>query len=71
MTDFKGKMRAKESVLDVQVIFSLLLRKNHRIKLPDAIIAATALTFNLTLISRNKKDFKNINNLKFVNPFDL
>jgi len=46
------------------------IRKTHRIKLPDAIIAATALIFDLTLITRNAKDFKGIYDLKIVNPFD-
>jgi len=45
------------------------IRKVHKIKLPDAIIAATALIYNLTLITRNAKDFKNIDGLKIVNPF--
>mgnify|MGYP003398035133 FL=1 len=29
------------------------IRKIHKIKLPDAIIAATALIYNLTLVTRN------------------
>ena len=37
-------------------------------KLPDAIIAATALNNNWTLVTRNEKDFKNIN-LDIYNPF--
>ena len=41
----------------------------HTIKLPDAIIAATALVYDLTLISRNVSDFKNIEGLKVLNPF--
>ncbi|NJO69338.1 MAG: type II toxin-antitoxin system VapC family toxin [Bacteroidetes bacterium] len=44
------------------------LRKAHKTKLPDAIIAATALVYGLTLISRNTSDFKNIQNLKVVDP---
>ena len=44
------------------------LRKTHRIKLPDAIIAATALVYNLTIITNNEKDFENVEGLKFVNP---
>lgn len=36
------------------------LRQNHRTKLPDAIIAATAIVYDLVLISCNTKDFKNI-----------
>lgn len=36
---------------------SILIRKIHKTKLPDAIIAATALVYNLTLITRNTVDF--------------
>jgi predicted nucleic acid-binding protein len=46
------------------------IRKLIKIKLPDAIIAATALVYNLTLITRNTADFKNILDLKIINPFD-
>ena len=34
------------------------LRKRKKIKFPDAIIAATALANNLTLISRNTRDLR-------------
>ncbi len=44
------------------------LRKKHRINLPDAIIAATAITYDLTLLTRNIEDFKNIERLKLLNP---
>lgn len=48
------------------------LRKTYRkLKLGDAIIAATALANNLTLISRNTKDFENISGLTCVNLFEL
>lgn len=47
------------------------IRKVHKIKLPDAIIAATALIHNLTLITRNTKDFKSIDGLKVINPFEV
>ena len=46
------------------------MRKNHKTKLPDAIIAATALVYDLVLISRNTKDFKSIEGLKVVEPYD-
>lgn len=46
------------------------LRKLYKIKLPDAIIAATALVYNLILVSRNINDFKKIDGLQVVNPFD-
>lgn len=47
------------------------LRKAHRIKLPDAIIASTALIYNLTIITNNEKDFQNIEGLNFVNPYKV
>lgn len=47
------------------------LRKSKIIKLPDAIIAATALASNLTLTTRNVSDFKNIPGLKIINPWEL
>jgi predicted nucleic acid-binding protein len=47
------------------------IRKAHRIKLPDAIIGATALVYNLTLITRNTADFRNIEGLKLINPWDV
>ena len=47
------------------------IRKARHIKLPDAIIAATALIYDLILLSRNVADFKNIDGLKIINPWDL
>lgn len=46
------------------------IRKAHKLKLPDAIIAATALVYDLTLLSRNVADFKNIQGLRLINPWD-
>jgi predicted nucleic acid-binding protein len=51
------------------VLKAIEIRKTRKIKLPDAIIAATALVHDLTLISRNDSDFKNIQSLKYLNPF--
>lgn len=47
------------------------IRKAHKVRTPDAIIAATALAYNLTLITRNTTDFKNIDGLITVNPHEL
>lgn len=49
----------------------IALRKSKRIGLPDAIIAATALTQNLTVVSRNVKDFANIDGLQVIDPHSL
>ena len=46
------------------------IRKKHKVKLPDAIIAATALVYELTLVSRNVSDFKNIEGLQVINPWN-
>jgi predicted nucleic acid-binding protein len=53
------------------VDISIDIRKKHKTKLPDAIIAATALAFNLTLITHNIKDFHNITELKTIDPHNL
>lgn len=50
---------------------TIAIRQQHKIKLPDAIIAATALVYDLVLITRNTGDFKNIEGLEVVNPFEL
>ena len=47
------------------------LRKSHRIKLPDAIIASTALVLNRTLLADNDLDFLRVPNLKYINPRTL
>ena len=45
--------------------------KAHRIRLPDAIIDATALVCNRNLITRSIKDFNKISRLAVVNPFEI
>ena len=46
------------------------IRKHCRIKLPDAIIADTALVHDLTLLTRNITDFRNAKNLNVISPHD-
>ena len=45
------------------------IRKKQRIKLPDAIIAATTKVLNLCLVTRNIDDFKKVE-IQIANPFD-
>lgn len=45
------------------------LRQSRKMGAMDAIIAATALEYDLTLVTRNTDDFKHVENLKLVNPF--
>jgi len=47
---------------------TILIRKSKKIKLPDAVIAATAIVNNLILVTCDSDDFKNIPRLKILNP---
>ena len=47
---------------------AILVRKAKRIKVPDAIIAATALEKECSLITRNVEDFKGIAGLVVIDP---
>ena len=46
------------------------IRRNIKIKTPDAIIAATAFVYGFTLITSDL-GFRRIPNLRIINPFDL
>lgn len=41
---------------------------SHKIQIPDAIIAATALAFGVDIYTENIKDFKFITGLRFYHP---
>lgn len=70
LTDFVNKSTIFN--LDPAVVQqTIILRQYHKIKTPDAIIAATALIHGLTLVSRNVSDFKQIAQLQVINPFEL
>ena len=47
------------------------LRQVKKMTLGDALVAATALTYKLTLVTRNTKDFGWIDGLSLLNPFDV
>ena len=78
-TDFAKEQQVKGFISD-SVIFNITpdviahcvnIRRNKKIKTPDAIIAATAMAFGYTLITNNDKDFTNINGLKIINPYKM
>ncbi len=50
---------------------TIQIRQKQKIRLPDAIIAATALQNGLVLVSRNTKDFKNIQDIEVIDPYGL
>lgn len=47
------------------------VRRLYKIKLPDAVIAATALHYDFILVTNNTKDFKSIKGLVILNPHEL
>jgi predicted nucleic acid-binding protein len=58
--------------LDDEVIEQAIqLRQQKKMKLGDAIIAATAVAFNIPLVTRNEDDFKHIPGLDLRNPFTI
>lgn len=74
---FSNVPREMDEFVETSTIFQLdqrvvrqtvAIRKKQKIKLPDAIIAATALVHGLTLITRNTKDFQKVKGLEVVNP---
>ncbi len=56
---------------DTIVDQTIQIRRKYRLKTPDAIIAATALVNNLTVVTDNERDFNNIKGLKWINPARL
>jgi len=50
---------------------TIQIRKKRKIKIADAIIAATALTNGLRLLSHNTKDFVGIKGLAVLDPYTL
>jgi len=56
--------------IDKQIADSVInIRKQYQVKLPDAIIASTALVDGLCLITRNVEDFEKTD-CTILNPFD-
>ncbi len=55
-----------ESVLDC----AAEIRRNYRVRLADALIAACALAEGCTLVTRNVGDFRRVDGLNILNPFE-
>ncbi len=53
---------------DVIAQLTIKLRQKYKIKIPDAVIAATALVNDSELWTANTSDFSNIEGLKLHNP---
>lgn len=56
------------SLTDAIAQQAVTLRQQRRMGLGDAIIAATALVYNLTLVTHNTEDFRQIAGLELLDP---
>jgi predicted nucleic acid-binding protein len=74
------EMKKLEDFISMATIFQLTeeivektihLRKRYKIKIPDAIIAATAILTKSTLVTRNTTDFLRIEGLSIIDPLHL
>lgn len=73
----EGYEKAKEFISFAHMIplnkkvanLTINIRRKNKIKLPDAVIAATALSNDLILVTRNDRDFKGVEELQIYNPF--
>jgi len=58
-----------EAPIDAAVIERAIeIRRSVRIKIPDALVAATALIYEANLVTRNTVDFKNIRGVSVLDP---
>ena len=59
-------------VINAKIVAKTIsIRQKNKIKLPDAIIAATALEYNLILMTRNVDYFKGVEGITVINPYSL
>ena len=66
LLDLFGELPLREPVVQA----ASQLRRRQTIRPGDAIIAATALEHDLSLVTRNTDDFQWIEGLTLVNPFE-
>jgi len=61
----------KVPVNNAIAVFAGDLSRKYDSEIPDALIAATAITHHATLLTRNIKDFKAVKNLIVRSPYQL
>ena len=72
-TYFEEFFNASQILLVSQAVIEqgVTLKQIKKMSLGDAIIAATGLVYDLTVVTRNIDDFRWITNLKLFNPFAI
>ncbi|SDD34882.1 hypothetical protein SAMN04488104_102549 [Algoriphagus faecimaris] len=70
ISDFLSHFRKIELSEDVKDE-TIRIRKRLNIKIPDAVIAASALVQGKELLTHNQKDFEKVKGLEIFNPMEL
>ncbi len=67
---YRKFVRASEIIgIDRRVVRQTIgIRRTFGLKLPDAVIAATAIEYDRTLVADNDKDFLRVKGLRYINP---
>ncbi len=59
-------LKITESISDEAINLLRKYRLSHGLAIPDALIAATAMTLNLSFVSKNRRDYDFISGLKLL-----
>ena len=59
-------LKLNDQISDKAIGFLLQYRLSHGLAIPDALIAATAITFNKPFISKNQRDYRFISGLRLL-----
>ena len=71
--EFLLEIFSRFEIVDISMSIAeqvILLKKAKKMKLPDAILAATAIINGWRLITRDVEDFRGIAGLNTINPFE-
>lgn len=58
------KIKINEKITDLAIDLIRTYAKSHNLRIPDALIAATAISNDYPLLTNNKKDFKYIKSIE-------
>lgn len=59
-------LKLSDQISDKAIDLLLQYRLSHGLAIPDALIAATAITFNQPFISKNQRDYRFISGLRLL-----